>query len=73
MMYDEDVEVIRTIVVIILIAILCTIWMLFDSKEEHDRIATAYAPDQTNPYESMEDELTEIERIVLENHEYKEW
>lgn len=72
-MYKEDEELTKAIIIIILIAIIATLIILWQAKDEHDRIATSYAPDQTQPYESMEDELTEIERIVLENHEYREW
>lgn len=67
-MYKEEEELTKTIIIIILIAIIATILICLQAKDEHDRIATTYAPDEAHPYESMEDELSEIERIVMEDY-----
>lgn len=67
-MYKEENEFFIDIIIIILFTIIATLVILWQTKDEHDRIATSYAPDQSQPYEPMEEELNEIERILMRDY-----
>lgn len=65
-MYKKS-EVITSSIILFFIFIIMMILMLV--KSEHDaRCIRAYAPDQVQPYEPMEPELSELEKLVLEDY-----
>lgn len=68
-MYKEEKELWKIIFIIILITIFALILVFKQTKDESERII-AYAPDMTYTYEPMEEELSEIEKIVLEDYHH---